>query len=112
MRIWGEGMKALNLYCFDFVDDECNPVNTPPGWILTTVHDSMPSTRVASMEECMGPMGTGQTDIRPGEEKYTVHEGLRIRISIPRQGGVMVEIPRREPLLIAPVLCAFSASLL
>jgi hypothetical protein len=28
MHIWGHGLDSMGIYCFDFVDRECDPTNT------------------------------------------------------------------------------------
>jgi hypothetical protein len=117
MRIWGHGLESMGLYCFDFVDHKCHPVNTPSGWKLFTIADSrtlLPAQRLLSMEVAMGVQ---EKDILPGREKYAVPEGLRCRISIPHQDDVIVTIPRRvhDPQVVylkSPATCVFSASLL
>lgn len=95
MRIWGHGLDSMEMYCFDFVDHKCHPVNTPSGWKLFTIPDArnlIPLQQLLSMEVAMG---VKEGDILPGEEKYAVTEGLSCRISIPHQGDVIVTIPRR-----------------
>jgi hypothetical protein len=83
----------MDSYCFDFVNKEGNPVNTPFGWTIYTIPDAaspMPSQKLLSMEVAMGV-----TDILPGLEKYFVSEGLRFSISIPNESNVIITVPRR-----------------
>jgi hypothetical protein len=95
MRIWGKGLEAEETYCFDFVNSNGHPVNTPQGWKIVTVpgvDDIIPSQAVLSVEAAFGVKAR---DLCAGEEKYVVPEGLCCRISIPNQRSVTVTIPRR-----------------
>jgi hypothetical protein len=85
----------MEIYCFDFVDRNCHPVNTPSEWKLFTIPDArnlMPLQPLLSVEAALG---VKEADILPGEEKYAVPEGLRCRISILHHDDVIVTIPRR-----------------
>jgi hypothetical protein len=105
----------MEAYCFDFVDQQCRPVNIPPEWELFTIPDArnlMPPHRFMSMEAAYG---VKQKDILPGEEKYAATEGISFRISIPNQGDIIITIPRRvcSAQVTYPqstATCAFSAS--
>jgi hypothetical protein len=93
MRIWGHGLESLQVYCFDFVDNKGDPVNTPRGWKLFTADNLMPSQQLRSMEAAFQ---VKEEDLRPGVEKYVVSEGRRCRICIPGQADGIITIPRRD----------------
>ena|ERR1700722_18414210 len=96
MRIWGKNLEATKMYCFDFINDQNQPVNMPAGWKIVTVPrpcDFMLPLDVLSMEAAFGVQSE---DIRPGQEKFMVPEGIRLRISIPNKPSVMITFPCRD----------------
>jgi hypothetical protein len=76
--------------CFDFVDTNGHPINTPGGWDVYSVARLLwhpePSVEVHG--------GMKRKDIIPGAEKYNVVHGGRIAIRIPNRGTIGIKIPR------------------
>jgi hypothetical protein len=90
MRVWDQGRGSKTLSCFDFLNQDGQPVNTPAGWKIFSFpsDEAMPNEQLLSIEVSMGMK---EEDISPGNEKYAVPEGMRCRISIPhRKCGLRV----------------------
>ena len=102
IRLW-PGVAASREYCLDFVHTETGEAtNSPFEYELWSIPHpdapllSLPPMRLSSLENGFG-VKTG--DIRPGEEKFILKEGLTCMLARPGKRGLQFTVPvrRREP---------------
>ena len=75
------------------------PVNSPFKYELrsaSSMTSAQPSIRILSLERLWGH---AERDIRPGEEKFVLKEGLTCMLARPGKRGLQFTVPvrRREP---------------
>ncbi|KAJ6541563.1 hypothetical protein B0H19DRAFT_1311748 [Mycena capillaripes] len=96
VRIWGKGMESLRQYCLDFISNDGNAIDNPPGlkvyapasyrFGIVPPHSAIDWTtkiEVPTLEASLGSMF--HTD-----EKYIVSEGATLQIVQTDPGGGIV----------------------
>jgi hypothetical protein len=99
-RLWDKGMETLKDFCFDFVDNDGNPVDNPAG-IKVYAPTSLGCSGIAEhpqvVDWAMGKIAlwTVETGLRAtshAHEKYCIQEGASLQIvQSDRSGRVLLE---------------------
>ncbi|KIK64844.1 hypothetical protein GYMLUDRAFT_402827 [Collybiopsis luxurians FD-317 M1] len=97
IRFWDGGLEAQGQYCLDFIDQTTNDaVNSPHNWaIYPSSHfvTLVPGgcSKIISWEEAWG---FEKDEIPPGEERFSVMQGLRCTVERPGTELFWFEVPR------------------
>jgi len=99
IRLW-PGVSDQHEFCLDFVHTKTGKAtNSPFEYELWSMPDpitpwlSKPPTKLISLENCFG---VGTPDIRPGEEKFVLKEGLTCLLVRSGKQDVHFTVPSRR----------------
>ena len=98
IRLW-PGVTTSREYCLDFVHSATGEAtNSPFEYELWSLPDpdalfSLPPMRLSSLEN---GFGVKTPDIRPGEEKFVLKEGLTCMLARPGKRGLRFTVPMRR----------------
>jgi hypothetical protein len=96
IRIWSGGYEEDKNFCLDFFDiRDRTAVNTPDGYIISSVQMPGVDNRWCRLRTVENAFGLQRHHLPPGEERYIVSEAQQLVLSRPGQLPFKFRIPVR-----------------